>query len=159
MVLWLGEACANEQSVGSASPNARGSSAKTPTALDLYVAAPDTNYSWSVVSTQHVDNYNVSVLRMNSQVWLTTNEVDRPLWQHWMTLIRPDDVKSSTALLFITGGSTRPTPPGKPDDNIVRAIKFNNSLGAINRQDFSRFSNVFSNQNFEFLFTLRHCGC
>ena len=130
MVLWLGEACANGQSVGSASPNARGSSAKTPTALDLYVAAPDTNYSWSVVSTQHVDNYNVSVLRMNSQVWLTTNEVDRPLWQHWMTLIRPDDVKSSTALLFITGGSTRPTPPGKPDDNIVRAAVESHSVVA-----------------------------
>jgi PhoPQ-activated pathogenicity-related protein len=57
---------------------------------------------------------------MTSQQYLTTNEVDRPIWKHWMTITRPNEVKTSTGLLFITGGSNGKPPPEGPDQNFAR---------------------------------------
>ncbi len=110
------------------SPSARTSSVSPPTALDRYVAAPDPQFSWKVVSTNRGPNYTVSVLQMTSQSWLTTNEVNQTVWQHWVTIVRPDEVKSPIGLLFITGGSTRSTPPSKPDENIIRAALDSHSV-------------------------------
>jgi PhoPQ-activated pathogenicity-related protein len=36
--------------------------------------------------------------------------VDKPEWRHWLTIIRPDRLTTSTAVLFIDGGSERSTP-------------------------------------------------
>jgi PhoPQ-activated pathogenicity-related protein len=57
---------------------------------------------------------------MTSQAWLTTNEVDRPLWKHWVIIVRPDQVTSSKSLLFITGGKNSSAAPDKPDGNLAR---------------------------------------
>ena len=100
-------------------PNARRSATLPPTALDLYVAAPDTNFAWKVISTAKGSNYTASVLQLTSQAWLTTNEVDRPVWQHWMTVVRPDDLKTSTGFLFIGGGGNKSGAPKKPDDRML----------------------------------------
>ena len=89
------------------------------TALDRYVHAPDTNYSFRLASTAKGDGYTTYQIDMISQAWLTTNEVSRPLWQHWLTLVKPDKVSSSIGLLFINGGSHRTNPPSKAEDNIV----------------------------------------
>jgi PhoPQ-activated pathogenicity-related protein len=52
---------------------------------------------------------------MTSQRWLTEQEVERPLWTHWLTVIRPAKVTSEIALLYIAGGSNeRPAPAGPP---------------------------------------------
>ena len=67
------------------------------TALDEYVAAPDTNYNFRLVDTLKASGYTTFVLEMTSQAWLTTNEVDRPLWKHWVNIVRPDTVQSATA--------------------------------------------------------------
>lgn len=85
------------------------------TALDRYVAAPDPTYSYKLVRTLPGDGYTVAVLRMTSQTWLTKREVDQPVWEHWMTVIRPNTVKSSTALLFIGGGSRKSGEPNRVD--------------------------------------------
>lgn len=89
------------------------------TALDRYVHAPDTNYSYRVASTIKGDGYTTYQIDMISQSWLTTNEVNRPLWQHWLTLVKPDKVSSSTGLLFISGGSHRTNAPSRADANII----------------------------------------
>ena len=90
------------------------------TALDRYVAKPDSSYSYKLVSKKDVEGGTVYVLEMTSQQYLTTNEVDRPIWKHWMTITRPNEVTSSTGLLFIGGGGNdRPAPSG-PDGNIAR---------------------------------------
>jgi len=57
---------------------------------------------------------------MTSQAWLTTNEVDRPVWKHWMILVRPDAVRSSKALLLIGGGANDGRVPKSADGNLVR---------------------------------------
>ena len=47
---------------------------------------------------------------MISQTWLTAALVDRPQWQHWVTIIVPDQVTTSTALLYIDGGTNQSSP-------------------------------------------------
>jgi len=93
------------------------------TALDRYVKAPDTNYSFRLANTIKGDGYTAYMIDLISQSWLTTNEVARPLWQHWLTLVKPDKVTSSTAMLYISGGSHKTSPPTKVDDNIVLLAK------------------------------------
>jgi len=56
---------------------------------------------------------------MTSQNWLTTAEVDRPLWQHWVTVIKPEQVKTNIGLLFITGGANDGKPPGRVEPNLA----------------------------------------
>src|SRR5690349_25065590 len=49
--------------------------AKT-TALDRYIAKPDTNYSYKLVNTIRGEGHTAYLLEMHSQAWLTTNEVN-----------------------------------------------------------------------------------
>jgi PhoPQ-activated pathogenicity-related protein len=56
---------------------------------------------------------------MTSQAWLTTNEVDRPIWKHWLVIVKPDTVTSSKSLLFISGGSNNRPPPKAADGNFI----------------------------------------
>ena len=90
------------------------------TALDKYVAAPDPNYSFHLVSSAPGSGQTTFILEMTSQAWLTTNEVDRPLWKHWMTIVKPDNVSSSKALLFIGGGANGGNPPKSADGNLAQ---------------------------------------
>ena len=90
------------------------------TALDDYVAAPDTNYGFQVVGTVPGEGQTTYILEMTSQAWLTTNEVDRPLWKHWMVLVKPDKVTSSKSLLFIGGGANGGNPPKGADANLIK---------------------------------------
>jgi PhoPQ-activated pathogenicity-related protein len=83
------------------------------TALDRYVATPDPTYAWKTVSVTDVPGGKVATIDMTSQSWLTTNEVNRTAWRHWLLVVRPREIDSSTALLFISGGANREgNPPG-----------------------------------------------
>lgn len=55
---------------------------------------------------------------MTSQQWRSSREVDRPLWKHWLTVTEPEHIKTSTALLIISGGSTTDAAPDKLDSTI-----------------------------------------
>ena len=86
------------------------------TALDKYIAAPDTNYTFSLVQSIPGKGYTTYVLDMTSQAWLTTKEVDRPLWKHWMVLVKPDAVATSKSLLLSPEApmaGKRRNPPAK----------------------------------------------
>ncbi len=89
------------------------------TPLDDYVAKPDASYTYSVVQTIDHPLGKVHILDMKSQTWRSEKEVNRTLWQHWLTIIVPNDVAFDTALLWITGGSNRGTPPSGPDGMLV----------------------------------------
>jgi PhoPQ-activated pathogenicity-related protein len=84
------------------------------TALDRYVAAPDANFSWKVSRELAVEGAAATLLEMTSQKWLTEKEVERPLWTHWLTVVRPEQVTSDIGFLFITGGSLDRQPPARP---------------------------------------------
>ena len=90
------------------------------TPLDDYVAKPDPSYTYSVAQTIDHPLGKVYVLDMKSQTWRSEKEVNRTLWQHWLTIIVPNDVVSDTALLWINGGSNRSTTPPSPDGMIAQ---------------------------------------
>ena len=83
------------------------------TALDRYVKAADPAFRYELVKTIPGQGYTAFVLDMVSQNWLTTAEVDRTEWRHWVIVVKPDVVKHSTALLGIGGGKNGDRPPDK----------------------------------------------
>jgi PhoPQ-activated pathogenicity-related protein len=90
------------------------------TALDRYIAMPDPSYTYSVASATKGDGFTVFVIDMTSQTWRAPEEVDRTLWQHWLTVVKPDEVRTNTGLLFIGGGRNgRPAPEGM-DEGLVK---------------------------------------
>src|SRR5215213_3829572 len=93
------------------------------TALDRYVAAPDANFTWKVLKRLPAEGATAALLEMTSQKWLTESEVQRPLWTHWLTVVRPEKVTSDVALLFISGGSLERQPPTTPPAWLVGAAK------------------------------------
>jgi PhoPQ-activated pathogenicity-related protein len=89
------------------------------TALDRYVKAPDPAFRFSVVATRPGEGHTAYLLEMISQRWLTTAEVDRPEWRHWLTVIKPDGVEHSTGFLLIAGGDTKRKAPDKTDPGLL----------------------------------------
>lgn len=85
------------------------------TALDRYVAAPDPNYKYELIKTAPGEGYTTYTIELTSQQWWTAAEVDRPIWKHWLTIVKPDQVTSSTGFLYITGGSYKDKPPAEAD--------------------------------------------
>ena len=51
-------------------------------------------------------------VRANSNLRATA-DVDRPVWKHWLTIVKPDKVTSSKGLLFIGGGKNSDPAPTK----------------------------------------------
>jgi PhoPQ-activated pathogenicity-related protein len=106
------------------------SAASKQTALDRYVSKPDTNYQYTLVNTIRGSGQTTFVLEMTSQQWLTTNEVNQPLWKHWLTIVKPDKVETSKALLLITGGSIDRPAPKSADMNLLSAAMQTKSVVA-----------------------------
>lgn len=102
--------------------------AASQTALDRYVAAPDPSYTYSVVSTVKKPGYTTFVISMTSQTWLTEKEVDKPVWKHWMTIVKPDEVTTSKSLLMIGGGSNDRPAPKDADANMIGAAMATKSV-------------------------------
>jgi PhoPQ-activated pathogenicity-related protein len=94
------------------------------TALDDYVAAPDTTFAWSQYGSYFDDSSPLSggtdtrayVLTLTSQTWRNTSEVNPTVWTHWVTVIIPRNdwlwgATKNTALLLINGGTVGESAP------------------------------------------------
>ena len=92
---------------------------ESKTALDRYVAAPDPAYSYELLDTREGDGFSTHVLEMTSQTWLGQDIVDRPLWKHWLTVVRPDRIETERALLFIGGGDNDDSAPSAANPLLV----------------------------------------
>jgi PhoPQ-activated pathogenicity-related protein len=104
----------------SAAPSSPGlQAAAQETALDRYIAMPDPSYSWKLVNTIPGEGYKGYVIDLSSQTWRSAAEVDRPVWKHWLTVVKPDTTTSNKALLFIGGGSNRDAAPTKISDRLA----------------------------------------
>lgn len=91
------------------------------TALDRYVEKADSSFKYSLVNAIRVQGVSIYTLDLTSQTWLTTNEVDRPEWRHRVTIIRPENLNTNTALLLVNGGSNPPSFSSIPDLTLVAA--------------------------------------
>ncbi len=96
------------------------------TILDKYIAKPDPAYSWKLVNTITGEGCTGYILKLNSQTWRTEKEVDRPVWTHWLTIVKPTTTKSNKALLFIGGGNNNDAMPSTLNERTKRfAIESN----------------------------------
>lgn len=81
------------------------------TALDRYLAKPDAVYGWKIEKEIAGDGYRGWVLELTSQTWRSEKEVDRPVWTHWLTIVKPDGATANKALLYIGAGDNgNPAP-------------------------------------------------
>jgi PhoPQ-activated pathogenicity-related protein len=84
--------------------------ANHPNALDTYVHAADAHYQYTLVDSMPRSGYTVFLIRMISQQWRSSTEVNQPIWKHWMQLYIPDHLTSSIGMLYIRGGATDERP-------------------------------------------------
>jgi PhoPQ-activated pathogenicity-related protein len=69
------------------------------TALDKYVSTPDSTYRWELKGQTEKPEGTMFVIDLKSQTWLTPQEVDRPVWQHWLVVFKPTGVTTNSAEL------------------------------------------------------------
>ena len=100
------------------------------TAIDRYVAAPDSTFKWETVSTQVTPAGTLFVIDLKSQTWLRPDEVDRPIWQHWLTVFKPLGATSNKALMFISGGGNGGAAPKGLDPKLVAVAAATKSVVA-----------------------------
>ena len=103
---------------------------KELTAIDRYVAQPDPSYKWNLVSTQVTPGGTLFVIDLKSQTWLRPDEVDKPLWQHWLTVFKPQGATSNKALMFISGGGNGGEAPKGLDSKLAAIASATKSVVA-----------------------------
>ena len=104
--------------------------AAADTPLDDYIAKPDSTYSWKLLKTIPGEGYTTFVVDMKSQTWRAVPEVDRPVWQHWLVIVKPDEVKHQTAFLTIGGGRNDRNPPDQANPRTTTYAKATQSVVA-----------------------------
>jgi PhoPQ-activated pathogenicity-related protein len=100
------------------------------TALDRYVAKSDPAYSWKLVNTTQGEGYKSFVLELTSQQWRTEKDVDRPIWKHWLTIVKPDKPSANKALLFIGGGNNNDKAPATVPERVTMFALESNTVVA-----------------------------
>jgi PhoPQ-activated pathogenicity-related protein len=98
--------------------------------LDEYIAKPDPSYSWKLVNTVKSDGYTTFFVDLTSQIWRSKKEVDRPLWEHSLVVVKPDIVKHSTAFLTIAGGHNGTPMPDRAAERTVLFARATNTVVA-----------------------------
>ena len=100
------------------------------TALDRYVAKPDPTYSWKVVRTVEGNPVTQYIVDLKSQTWRTEKDVDRPIWQHWLTIVKPTKLASKIAYLRITGGANGGEAPQSAEAATLKLAEVTNTVVA-----------------------------
>lgn len=98
------------------------------TALDRYVAKPDPAYKWELLKTLPGKGYTAFILEMTSQSWRSEKEVNRTVWKHWLTIVKPDTVATNRSFLYITGGNNNGGPPNSADQQMANVAVMTKSV-------------------------------
>ena len=100
--------------------------------LQRYVHRDDDAFGWKIHDEHNLAETRVLRVRLTSQAWR-----GEP-WEHWLTIIRPDEIRNPrSALLLIAGGSNGNGPPALHSETagVLREIaKATGSLTAIVQQ-------------------------
>jgi PhoPQ-activated pathogenicity-related protein len=100
------------------------------TALDRYVAKSDPTYSWKVVRTVPGERSTQFVVDLKSQSWRTEKDVDRPVWQHWLTIVKPARPALKVAFLRIGSGANGGEVPAAAEAATLRLAETTGSVVA-----------------------------
>ena len=120
---------------------------ETISQLEAYVYTADDAFEYKLVDEIKEQGYTFYVIRMVSQQWLTIQEVEDPVWWHWLTVIVPDEVKSNKGLLFVSGGSHNTKQPKSARDTNVKIALATQGVVA-NLHNIPNQPTVFKNDDF-----------
>ena len=81
------------------------------TALKTYVNIDDGAFNIQHIVSVPGSGYTAHLYTMTSQKWLSTAEVDSPMWTHNLVMIEPNIVNSQTGLLFVGSGDNSDNLP------------------------------------------------
>jgi len=92
-----------------------------PTPLDDFVNTPDPAFTYGPTPASTITGPDATayIWHMASGTWRQPSEVDRTLWEHWVTVVVPNTLSHSKAMMVVSGGSNRPTPPTSVDSLLV----------------------------------------
>ena len=88
------------------------------TALESYLAHDDGAFNLLHIASQPGPGYTAHLYQMTSQEWLSTAEVDNPVWIHSLVMVVPDTVNSETGLLFVGEGKNTDSFPDATDQTV-----------------------------------------
>ena len=100
------------------------------TALDQYVHQPDQAYRYEVVNTLSGEGYTTFIVNLISQKYLTSEDVNKTEWQHWLIVVKPDEIKHQTGMLIIGAGDNDGKIPDKSPQLLVNYAKATGSIVA-----------------------------
>ena len=89
--------------------------------MEEYVRKADPAFRYEIEETYKADGWTEYRVKMVSGTWLTEKEVNHTEWWHWVTIVVPDDVAETEALVVIGGGSTRDKEPQAANELLVQA--------------------------------------
>ncbi len=114
--------------VGVCGHSALSRSFETNRPIDEFMKRREGVSQWEVARELKWEGGRAYVLRMTSQRWRSRQEVDRPVWRHWLTVIVPDRVNGRTGFVFVTGGKHQNHPPDKVDESMARIAGLTGSV-------------------------------
>ncbi|GAB5404207.1 MAG: hypothetical protein Aurels2KO_24380 [Aureliella sp.] len=100
------------------------------TAIDDYVSRADDSYQWKIVRQSEVGGVTSVIVDMTSQTWLTSEQVDRPVWKHWVNIAIPRNIRADASLLMISGGSNGGAAPETASEEMVQLAKATGTIVA-----------------------------
>jgi len=98
--------------------------------LKEYVDQPDTTYCWKEHQAAECESHRSYLLKLTSQQWRSSEEVNRTQWDHWLTIVVPKTIHNRTALLRIASGSNADAPPVEPGHGLVALAEESGSIVA-----------------------------
>jgi len=112
-------------------PGTTGRDVANPTGLDNYVNNVYPGLKWELVRDTKGDGWTGYVYKLTSGEWRKPEEVNRTVWEHFVEIVVPAEVKYDTAFFFITGGNNdRERPPGGADVMLRRIAQNTNAIAA-----------------------------
>jgi PhoPQ-activated pathogenicity-related protein len=115
-------------SVGTAAAQAPKAPAKTP--LDDYIQKADPEYKWSVAKTVEGNAATTTIIKLTSQAWRSDKDVDRPVWEHWVVVVKPKVLKTNKVFLMVGGGNNAAKMPEAANPLIVQIAEATGSIVA-----------------------------
>ena len=89
--------------------------------MEEYVRTADPAFRYNIEETFNGEGWTEHRVKMVSGTWLTKQEVNHPEWWHWVTIVVPDEITETEALMVIGGGSTEDEKPQAANELLVQA--------------------------------------
>ena len=103
---------------------------KPNTLLRNYVQNNNPAFQYEIKKVVDGDSWKEYIVKMTSQTWLTTEEVEQVEWWHYLTIVIPDFVEETEALMFIGGGNNKNELPESVNPGFIQVAMATKSIVA-----------------------------